>query len=561
MLSNEQIILNQLLARRQDAVNSNATPSEFFEAFTAEQFLKDFDLSYDQIDSGLVGAGGDGGIDGFYLFVNSNLVEEDGLDRVPTEDVTIDIRILQSKMHTGFQESPIERFLTVTDDILDLSRSPDSLASVYNERLLSAIHRFRDVQNRLVDRFPVLRIHYCYACKASAGPSTSVRHKVKKLENVVAQYFPHMACQVLFLGARELLDLASQTPSATKTLELADHPLSLSGRIGYACLVRLDDFYRFITTDDGDLRHRFFDSNVRDFQGSTEVNNEIRESLETQNAEDFWWLNNGISIVASSAMRTSNRQLTIEDPEIVNGLQTSTQIYNHFRDKTSIEDERHVLVKVLVPEDSGSRDRIIKATNRQMTVQLASLRSTDKIHRDIEQYLLGKDLYYDRRKNYYKNRGKPRDSIISIPYLAQSLMAIVLRRPDMARARPSTLLKKDNDYKTIFDARHPIRIYYVCAEAMRRVEVFLKGSTELAPKDRTNLRFYLGMYAVLSCTKVATPTPRMVAELDLATLSTECLELGLGHVQTEYDRLGGDDQVAKGPDLRDVLLGLFAPAD
>ena len=171
MSSNEQIILDQLLTRRQDALNSNATPSEFFEAFTAEQFLKDFDLSYEQIESGLVGAGGDGGIDGFYLFVNRTLVEEDGLDNVPTDDVTIDIRILQSKMHPGFQESPIERFLTVTDDILDLSRSPDSLASVYSERLLSAIRRFRDVQNRLVDRFPVLRVHYCYACKASAGPS------------------------------------------------------------------------------------------------------------------------------------------------------------------------------------------------------------------------------------------------------------------------------------------------------------------------------------------------------------------------------------------------------
>ena len=258
-------------------------------------------------------------------------------------------------------------------------------------------------------------------------------------------------------------------------------------------------------------------------------------------------------------MLTYNKQLTIEDPEIVNGLQTSTQIYNHFRHMTSIEDERHVLVKVLVPEDAGSRDRIIKATNRQMTVQLASLRSTDKIHRDIEQYLFGKDLYYDRRKNYYKNRGKPRDCIISIPFLAQSVMAIVLRRPDMARARPSTLLKKDDDYKTIFDPKHRIRLYFVCAEAMRRVEVFLKGSTELAPKDRTNLRFYLGMYAVLSCTHLATPSPRMVAELDLDALSTECLERGLGHVQSEYERLGANDQVAKGPDLRDVLLALVAP--
>src|SRR5262245_48700743 len=32
-----------------------------------------------------------------------------------------------------------------------------------------------------------------------------------------------------------------------------------------------------------------------------------------------------------------------------------------------------------------------------------------------------KALFYDRRKNYHKNLGRPKDRVISIPYLAQAV--------------------------------------------------------------------------------------------------------------------------------------------
>ena len=68
--------------------------------------------------------------------------------------------------------------------------------------------------------------------------------------------------------------------------------------------------------------------------------------------------------------------------------------------------------------------------------------ATDKIQRDIEDYLKSRGLFYDRRKNFYKNSGKPRDVIIDIPYLAQAVMAILLRRPDTARG--ATFLAAEN---------------------------------------------------------------------------------------------------------------------
>jgi hypothetical protein len=68
-------------------------------------------------------------------------------------------------------------------------------------------------------------------------------------------------------------------------------------------------------------------------------------------------------------------------------------------------DDRHVLVRIVVPASDESRDRIIRATNDQTPVPSWALRATDHLQRHIEEYFRASDLYYDRRKNFYKNQG------------------------------------------------------------------------------------------------------------------------------------------------------------
>ena len=563
MLSNDQIILDQLLAQRRQDLAPQTSDSSFFEFFTAEQVLKDFDLSYDEIDSGLVGDGGDGGIDGIYVLVNGDLVQEDDYTTTLRDDVTLDLVILQSKRSRGFEDTPVERFITSSDDILDLSRNPDSLADTYNALLRAVITRFRAVHQQLVKRFPTFRITYYYACKAR-GVTGTVEKKVPKLKGVVHNHFPEAEFQFSFLGAPELLGMARRLPKTTYQLTLAENPISSEQQVGFACLVRLRAFYDFIADERGTLQRHMFEANVRDHQGRTEVNREIQDSLQHPKSEDFWWLNNGMSIVATRAS-FGGKTLTIEDPQIVNGLQTATEIFNYFskldgavQQSDGVGGERgktrNILVRVMVPNDAGSRDRIIRATNSQTPVQQASLRATDKIHRDIEEYFKARDLYYDRRKNYYKNRGKVRDKIISIPFLAQSVMAIVLQRADTARARPSSLLKRDEDYRKIYHDAYPIRLYYVCAAGMRRVEESLKrNNPELSSKDRNNLRFYVGMHAIGGMTKSRGRSPSEVAAIDIATLGDSALESSVVAVREAYEKLGGTDQVAKGRELREAV--------
>ena len=429
MPTNDQILLDEFLDQRRRDLRPDTSESAFFEFFTAEQALKDFDLSYDELDSGLVGKSGDGGIDGMYVLVNGDLVQEDDYTPTARSDARLDVILLQAKRRQGFQETPVERFITSSDDLLDLSKDVAELRDFYNPELLESVTRFRSVQKQLNRTFPKLRFTYYYATRGIER-SASLQAKVCKLKKVVHKHFRDAEFRFRFLGAPALLSLARRSPKTTHEITLAENPISSGDPVGFACLVELRAYYDFITDERGELRRHVFEANVRDHQGPTQVNQQIQTSLRNPHTEDFWWLNNGISILASKAS-LGGKILTIEDPQIVNGLQTSMEIFNYFRSVGESSgdgesaggreaEQRNILVRVIVPDDTGSRDRIIKATNSQTTVQLASLRATDKVHRDIEEHFIPRGLYYDRRKNYYKNRGKPRSVIVGIPYLAQS---------------------------------------------------------------------------------------------------------------------------------------------
>jgi hypothetical protein len=159
-----------------------------------------------------------------------------------------------------------------------------------------------------------------------------------------------------------------------------------------------------------------------------------------------------------------------------------------------LDDNRAALVRIIETDDPEARDRIIKATNHQTAIPPASLKATDRIQRDLETYFKHHGWYYDRRKNSYKNLGMPVDKIIGIPYLAQAVMSILLREPDNALARPSTLIKNDADYKRVFSEHIGFEVYYFCARLMKQVEECRRVSfPDYKTEIKRNLRYHVAM--------------------------------------------------------------------
>jgi AIPR protein len=116
---------------------------------------------------------------------------------------------------------------------------------------------------------------------------------------------------------------------------------------GYIVVAKLVDYYRFVCDDEGNLRRYLFDSNVRDYLGANKVNEDIAASLEDDVVPDFWWLNNGITILTTRAI-INGKSMLMQDIQVVNGLQTTETIYRHFNSGSRKSLDRTLSIKIIV---------------------------------------------------------------------------------------------------------------------------------------------------------------------------------------------------------------------
>ncbi|WP_256449285.1 AIPR family protein [Candidatus Pantoea bituminis] len=149
------------------------------------------------------------------------------------------------------------------------------------------------------------------------------------------------------------------------------------------------------------MRRYLFESNVRDFMGLNAVNEDIKSTLSDQDSPDFWLLNNGVTILSTSA-QLIGQSIYMEDIQIVNGLQTSESIFRYFDDGGSDQHERAVMVKVIVSSDESVRDQIIRATNNQTAVEQYSLHATERIQKDVEEILLRNGFFMIEERIFIK---------------------------------------------------------------------------------------------------------------------------------------------------------------
>lgn len=548
MTTNDQVILKDILRERRAEIAPDMSESAFFEIFVAEQILKDRDLSWDELSRGVIDGGGDGGIDAAYVFVNGTLIEEDTDLSIFSGDIRIEVTLVQAKRTEGFGETPIQKLRTSVDHLLDLTVDLNEYETTYNAEVLTFFRRFREVHKRFANKLPSLDFSFSYVTLGTEV-HPNVQLQVQALKGTVAGHFRDARFSFEFVGAPELLQTVRKRPRTTYELRYQE---ASPGEGGYICLVQLSDYVRFISDENERLSHGLFDANVRDHQGDVQVNRGIRETLQERGKEDFWWLNNGVTIVADRIV-SSGKTLTIENPQIVNGLQTSVELYNHLSSKEE-SDSRAMLVRVVAPGDPASYEKIIRATNSQTAIPVASLKATDRIHRDIEDYLSPRGWYYERRKNFYKNEGKPLARIITISHLAQATMAMLLGRPNDARARPSTLLKRDEDYDRIFSRDYPLAVYLVLGDLMKRVESFLRSHEDnLEAKEVNNLRFYVAFVLVRFALGTLDVDAPQLGGLDPEDVGDDLLFRAYDLARTVYEELGGDDTVAKGVDFKAEL--------
>lgn len=475
MAKNDLVLLDSLVSKASSQFTTAKDSAEVLELFAFDQVLKDFDPSCDDLEAGWTDGSHDGGIDGFFVHIDGRIATPDSPKYAALKSPTIELSIFTVKSADTFTQQPVDSLITSLGELLDLGKSESELSYPYNEEVISQRKLFSQIYIELADRQPNLTIRICYCSRGDSNKVASpIRGRAGALKSLLKELFSNADVAIDFIGASELLEMARCQKDFSLRLPFVESYLSREGK-NYILLSTLSSYYRFISDSDGNLRRYLFESNVRDYLGEVTINKDIHSSLErksTPDTGDFWWLNNGVTILGTDAS-VAGKELCIENVQIVNGLQTTETIHKYFSNTPSYEDERAILIKVILAADDETRARIIKATNYQNTVDLSSLRGLDKIQTDIEEYLADHGWFYDRRKNFYKNQGKPVDRIISIPYLASAVRAIALRDPARSRKQRSKSLRDDAVYNEVFDTGWDLGVYLASLEITRAVETAL----------------------------------------------------------------------------------------
>ncbi len=500
MSNNNVIILQGCIDQFKENNQLSLKDSELFELFALMQLTKNLDLSFDTVQNSITDGGNDGGIDSILILINDYPIEsQEELDDLNfSRSTTCRIILTQCKKEKSFKESTIDKLIVSLPELFNLEKNETALLTRFNSNLVEKVMLARLAWIETSKRGGSLVVDINYCCMApNIQINQSFKSKIQQLKQICTQnIFIGSKFHYASYSASELLTLYQKQRTKRLTLSFKEQPLSTNyGDFGIAYVgpVKLGDYVNFLKDDDGNIREELFESNIRHFQGEVDVNKRIRDTLKNENNKDFWWLNNGVTIIADNPNQVG-KKLTIENVQIVNGLQTSYSIFMYH--DSNEDDDRSVLIKVIINKDKETIDSIIASTNSQNPVSATLLRATEDMQRKIELYFLNQGYYYDRRKNYYKNQGKPASKIFSIQFTAQAIEAILFSNPHNARSKPTTLIKDNNSYNRIFSENEDFACYLNCNLIVKKTHEYFLGIEDIQKKSTiSNFKLHLARVA------------------------------------------------------------------
>jgi hypothetical protein len=201
MAKNDAILIDAIVDERLREVYPSSQRDEVFEFLAFEQALKDFDLSSEEIEAGWVDGRDDGGIDGFFIFVNGHLLQDALTFSWPKRNAEIEVWILTCKHHDTFQQSPINTLLASIPELLDLSRDVSELRNRYSATLLDARALLHTAYRRLSVARSVVTFRFAHVSRGdSSAVAANVQARADQLVSAVKALFSQCTATFDFVG-------------------------------------------------------------------------------------------------------------------------------------------------------------------------------------------------------------------------------------------------------------------------------------------------------------------------------------------------------------------------
>lgn len=221
--------------------------------------------------------------------------------------------------------------------------------------------------------------------------------------------------------------------------------------------VKVEEFFNLFQKH-GD---KLLEKNVRKYLGakSNRVNEAIKNSLLKDSNSDFFFLNNGITMIVSSfthnAMQDQDFTVRLNDIHIINGGQTCKTIEETIKDNPSFDfSKAFVLIRIymLSKEQEKMINEITYATNSQTAINLRDLKANDDIQKSLIEDV--SNLLKDDKDNSVYTYKPKRDNVVSrnnitIAVAAEAIFSIWNEKPHVVKFRKNRLFE-DNYYNDIF---------------------------------------------------------------------------------------------------------------
>jgi AIPR protein len=441
-------------------------------AHQPDAFNGDSEL-FDKIN---VGGTKDMGIDGIAIKLNGLFIKDideakDLVKKLPR--LSIEFIFIQSKYKSNFDKGEfnnfsdgVREFLSekqkqpVSDEIKELIKIKDFLISEH------AVFKWEDN--------PSVRLYYVvmgkwHESQHQLALAATFKEDIEAL-NTYKTPFVHF---VDHDGFKAILD-SNDNNFKVIVNAIETMPLTSVEGVNNSCvlLCYASELKKILTTEpDGLIRKSLFDDNVRDYQGDNSINSEIKATINYE-PQKFALLNNGITIVCEEYI-PSNRQITLKNPQIVNGCQTSHVIF-HNSNSTEILSKVPIVIKLISTNDSEITNQIVRGTNRQNIVLDEAFETTKKFHKDLEEFINA--LSPDYARFYYERRSKQYDHYptighfekLSLRLILQSFVGMFFNEPHISHRHESKLLEI---YSNMVFQEHQSKLpYFTTALAFYKLE-------------------------------------------------------------------------------------------
>ncbi len=325
------------------------------------------DQSFDEVFqniSTIVNGNGehDGGMDGIYI-------DED------EDECTM--HVFQIKNSKGLGDNALSKFI---NDYRNIFVYGNSLNIPLNPKIQSFLERYTSIVSlgKIVDT----KLYFIFSGEKEKNDQTIIQRHLdenselsiydindlyERIESLISENKKRKDIQFSFMAEKSNISL-KRDPQALISFQIQNIK-AINFRLKALELCKLLDKEKEINSRIDTV----FSDNIRGFLKYNKTNKRIKETLESDYSEYFPFLNNGITIISErikipNEIQAGYYPIETKNPVIVNGLQTTSVIYDMYQKDRDKLDGVYVLIRLYETNDSEIIDRITDATNTQSPI-------------------------------------------------------------------------------------------------------------------------------------------------------------------------------------------------